>query len=63
MRSYIDDSETRTGAAYITILQRHPMLGVDHCTCGNEVAGGSLVLVHDDGESQKVVGCGDCGAL
>jgi hypothetical protein len=39
------------------------MLGVDHCTCGSEVAGGYLVLVLDDGKSQKVVGCWRCGRV
>jgi len=60
------DSNARDGnrnAAYVTILQRHPMLGVDHCTCGSEVAGGTLVLVLDDGKSQKVVGCWRCGRV
>jgi len=53
----------RRNAAYVTILQRHPMLGVDHCTCGSEVTGGTLVLVLDDGKSQKVVGCWRCGRV
>ena len=53
----------RRNAAYVTVLQRHPMLGVDHCTCGSEVAGGTLVLVLDDVKSQKVVGCWRCGRV
>jgi len=29
--------------AYVTILLRHPMLGVDHCICGNEVVTGAVI--------------------
>jgi hypothetical protein len=47
----------------VTILQRHPMLGLERCICGAEVAGGYLVLVTDDGRAQKVVGCWKCGAV
>jgi hypothetical protein len=39
------------------------MLGVDRCTCGAEIAGGHLVLVTDDGQSRKVVGCSKCGGV
>jgi len=62
-RAQIDDRDDRHGATYVTVLQRPPMLGVDYCTCGNEVAGGSLVLVLDEGTSQKVVGCWRCGRV
>jgi hypothetical protein len=57
------ERDGRRNAAYVTILQRHPTLGVDHCTCGAEVAGGTLVVVQDDGRTQKVVGCWRCGRL
>jgi len=63
MRSDLHGQEERRSAAYVTILRRHPLLGVDHCTCGNEVIGGNLVLVVDDGDSQKVVGCLRCGRV
>jgi hypothetical protein len=63
MRSELDERDERGKTAYVTVLERHPMLGVDHCTCGNEVAGGFLVLVQDDGGSQKVIGCRQCGRV
>jgi len=64
-KCWIDSYERdgRRNAAYVTVLQRHPMLGVDHCTCGSEVAGGTLVVVLDDGRTQKVVGCWRCGRV
>jgi hypothetical protein len=55
--------EERRNAAYVTILQRSPLLGVGHCVCGNEVVGGNLVVVVDDGDSQRVVGCLRCGCV
>jgi hypothetical protein len=58
-----DAQGMRRTQTFVTILQRHPMLGLDHCRCGAEVAGGHLVLVVDDGQVQKVVGCWKCGGV
>jgi len=62
-RAHYESLGTRRTRTYVTILQRHPMLGLDRCICGIEIAGGSLVLVIDDGKSQKVVGCWKCGGV
>jgi hypothetical protein len=64
-RSWLEFNERdgRRNAAYVTILERHPMLGVDHCTCGSEVAGGTLVVVINDGKCLKVIGCWRCGRV
>ena len=53
-------SRTQT---FVTILQRHPMLGLARCPCGAEVAGGHLVLVVNDGDEQRVIGCWKCGGV
>ena len=58
-----DAQGMRRTQTFVTILQRHPMLGLDRCPCGAEVAGGHLVLVVDDGQVQKVVGCWKCGSV
>jgi hypothetical protein len=58
-----DSYQEHRNRAYLTIFRRHPMLGVDHCVCGEEVVSGRLVLVVDDGNSQKVVGCFGCGRV
>jgi hypothetical protein len=63
LRNEPNGRDGNRNSAYVTVLQRHPMLGVDHCTCGAEIAGGTLVLVLDDGKSQKVVGCWRCGRV
>jgi hypothetical protein len=39
------------------------MLGLARCPCGAEVAGGHLVLVVNDGDEQRVIGCWKCGGV